>query len=353
VAYFTIGIFKHHNAEQFEIYGYHIGTKKDSLTERFQQYAHHWLYCSHLSDEALAEQIRHDQIDILIDLAGHTAHNRLSLFARKPAPIQIAYLGYSETTGVSTIDYRMTDGFADPVNIAEQFSSETLIRMPVSYFCYSPSEESPAVDTLPALSQGYITFGSFNNYKKITPTMLTTWAKILQQVPESRLLIKAKSLNDPTLQQQLKAYFAQFAIVPERIIIANYTASITTHLAIYNQIDIALDTYPYNGATTTCEALWMGVPVVTLVGENHVSRMGLSLLSAVSLTECVADTLENYVHICVKLAKDVNHLQQLRATMRDRMQSSSLLDASTFTHQLEIRYQQLWEKWCVSRTTDF
>jgi predicted O-linked N-acetylglucosamine transferase (SPINDLY family) len=125
------------------------------------------------------------------------------------------------------------------------------------------------------------------------------------------------------------------------------------HLAIYNQIDIALDTYPYNGATTTCEALWMGVPVVTLVGENHVSRMGLSLLSAVSLTECVADTLEDYVNICVKLTKDLDHLQQLRATMRDRMQSSSLLDASTFTHQLEIRYQQLWEKWCVSRTTDF
>jgi predicted O-linked N-acetylglucosamine transferase (SPINDLY family) len=346
VAYFMEAILAHHNAEHFEIFCYYNGTVHDEVTTRFKQYAHHWVNCVDLSDEALAAQIRSEPIDILIDLSGHTDNNRLLVLARKPAPVQITYLGYPDTTGLTTIDYRLTDNYTDPEKVTDSLSTETLLRLPNSYFCYHPDDNSPAISELPALQNGFITFGSFNNYAKLSKPLLELWSQILQAVPNAKLCLKARSLNDSEAQQSLRNQFINLGIESERLILTHYAPSTEAHLNTYAKIDIGLDTYPYNGATTTCEALWMGVPVVTLVGERHASRMGLSILATVGLTELIANTPEAYRQICVQLAKNIEHLQLLRAQLREKMQTSPLMDGTTFTQHLETTYQNLWKTWC-------
>jgi predicted O-linked N-acetylglucosamine transferase (SPINDLY family) len=351
VAYFLEPILAHHAPQQVEVYCYFNNfTPPDEVTQRLQQYAHHWLNCFELSDDELAAQIRQDEIDILIDLMGHTGHNRLLVFARKPAPVQVSYLGYSNTTGLTTMDYRLTDNYTDPEGIAEQFSSEILVRMPGSYFCYLPADEtdSSSVSPLPALHQGYLTFGSFNYFQKLSPQIITLWAKVLKAVPNSKLLVKTKVLNDPVVRQLLAERLVQLGISAERLVLIGYAATMSDHLGTYQQVDIALDSYPYNGATTTCEALWMGVPVVTLVGQTHVSRMGLSILSTLGLTELIAHTEAEYLQLCLKLANDLTYLQELRQTMRERLRTSPLMDASSFTRHLETIYRQLWTTWCAN-----
>ncbi|RKZ50632.1 MAG: hypothetical protein DRR00_14625 [Candidatus Parabeggiatoa sp. nov. 3] len=342
VAYFIEPVLAHHDHQQFEIFCYHNNKQSDDFTARLQQYADHWIDCFGLSDDALAERIRQDQIDILIDLSGHTADNRLLVFARKPAPIQITYLGYPNTTGLTAIDYRITDGYMDPEGSAEAFNSETLIRMPGSYFCFRPNSRCPAVKpALPALTKGYITFSSLNNYAKLNPELLALWADVLQAVSGSRLVIKTKSLNDQATKEALTAQFAQLNIEPERLILLGRSPS-PEHLNTYHEVDIALDSYPFTGGTTTFEALWMGIPVVTLVGDRQVARQGFSILSALELTELIAHTPEEYVNICVKLANNTEHLQQLRSKLRDRMQASSLMDETGLTKHLENVFQTMY-----------
>jgi protein O-GlcNAc transferase len=340
VAFFIEPILAHHDPEQFEIVCYYNQLQNDQMTRRLKSYVKHWFDCYHLSDQALAEKIRQDNIDILVDLAGHTADNRLLVFARKPAPIQVTYLGYPTTTGLTTIDYRITDHYVDVAGVNDRVS-EIPVKLPNSYFCYSPLPDSPPINELPALTQPNITFGSFNNYAKITPQIKALWANLLQQLPHAQLLLKAKSLSDEKTLQQLQAEFAQLGIESQRLIIANYTSSQYEHLTIYHQIDIALDTFPYNGATTTCEALWMGVPVVTLVGEKQASRMGLSILSTVGLNDLIASTPTEYLEISIKLANELNQLQQLRQSLRERMQNSPLMNGAKFTRDLETAYQTL------------
>jgi protein O-GlcNAc transferase len=348
VAYFIESILAHHDHEQFEISCYYNAVESDEVTERLKQSVHHWTDCIGLSDEELAERIRQDAIDILIDLSGHTNKNRLLVFARKPAPVQVSYLGYPNTTGLSTIDYRITDNYVEPEEpegVAESFSSEALLRMPNSYFCYRPNDHSPQVNKLPALQNGYVTFGSFNNYAKLNSEILAIWTKVLHAVPDSKLFIKARSINDPTTLQTFREHLAKLGIESERLIFANYAHSTEEHLKTYHQIDIGLDTYPYNGATTSCEALWMGVPVVTLAGDKHAARMGLSILSAIGLTELIAHNPETYIDICVKLANDTESLQKLRKETREKMQKSPLMDGITFTHNLEAAYRKMWVQW--------
>ncbi|OQW92626.1 MAG: hypothetical protein BWK79_14285 [Beggiatoa sp. IS2] len=306
----------HHDSEQFEVFGYYNNTKEDLTTKRLQRSVTHWVKCADLSDEALADKIRQDGIDILVDLTGHNNKNRLLVFARKPAPVQVSYLGYSNTTGLTTIDYRLTDNWVEPSGVADEFSSEKLVRLSNSYFCYRPAEESPEVNPLPALKNGYITFGSFNNYGKLSPAILAIWAKVLQTVPNSKLLLKSKSLYDALTRQALRKYFTDLGIESGRLIVADYTLTTESHLRMYHQVDIGLDSYPYNGATTTCEALWMGVPVVTLAGEKHISRMGTSILSTVKLSELIAHTPAEYVDICTKLANDTSLLQKVRGVTK-------------------------------------
>jgi predicted O-linked N-acetylglucosamine transferase (SPINDLY family) len=197
---------------------------------------------------------------------------------------------------------------------------------------------------LPALHNGYVTFGAFNNYAKLSPSILSLWAQILHKVPHSKLLVKATSLDDAATRQLLVERFAKLGISSERLILTGYALAMTDHLGMYSQVDLALDSFPYNGATTTCESLWMGVPVVTLVGETHVSRMGLSILSTLGLTELIAQTEEEYINICINLAYDLSYLQQLRETMRARMESSALMEAASFTRQLEAIYRKIWDE---------
>lgn len=347
LAYFIEPVLAHHDHQQFEIFCYYNQTVIDQVTQRFQQYADHWQNCIGLSDEILAERIRQDSIDILVDLAGHTAGNRLLVLARKPAPLQMFHtVGYANTTGLQTIDYRLTDRYADPEGIAEQFSSEILVRMPASYYCYRPEEDSPPVNDLPARQHGYVTFDSFNSTAKLNDATLVRWAKVLQAIPDSRLTLMTKSLQDPILRQTLQHQLARLGISSERLTMG-YASSPEETLTAYHQIDIGLDTYPFNGATTTCQALWMGVPVVTLVGTTPAARAGLSLLSTVGLTELIAYTPEDYVKICIQRANDLDYLQPLRATLRERMQSSPLLDGVSFTRHLEVVYRQRWERWCT------
>lgn len=346
VAYFIEPVLAHHDADQFEVFGYYNNIKNDPTTKRLQCAVAHWFPCASLTDEALAEKIRQDGIDILVDLTGHNNKNRLLVFARKPAPVQVSYLGYSNTTGLTTIDYRLTDNWVEPVGAADELSSEKLVRLPDSYFCYQPPQESPAVNTLPALKNGYITFGSFNNHGKISPDILAVWVSILQTLPTAKLLVKSKSLYDAPTRQALRRYFTECGIESGRLIVADYTVTTEAHLSMYHQVDIALDTYPYNGATTTCEALWMGVPVVTLSGDKHISRMGLSILSTVKLGELIAKTTTEYVDICVKLANDTALLQKVREGLREDMQESPLLDVATFTRHIEAAYREMWTTWC-------
>jgi len=343
VAYFMEAIFAHHRHDHFEIYGYHTSQVTDEVTRRFQSCADSWLNCATFSDAALAEKIQHDQIDILVDLTGHLANNRLLVLARKPAPIQVTYLGYPNTTGLTAIDYRITDNYADPPG-REIWSCETLVRLPHSYFCYSPPPASPFVSPLPVLQKGYLTFGSFNNSVKFNPQLLRLWQRVLEQLPNSKLLIKTKNLDTLEERQILQDYLARCGLPKDRLILANFVASTQEHLEMYQQVDIGLDTYPYNGATTTCEALWMGVPVITWVGERHAARMGLSILATVGLTDLIAYTPEQYLHIAVKLANNLGYLQTLRQQLRERLQTSPLMDGLTFTRQLEELYRQFWQQ---------
>jgi predicted O-linked N-acetylglucosamine transferase (SPINDLY family) len=340
VAFFMTPILAHHDHQHFEIVCYYNQTYQDKITKQLKAHADQWIDCASLSDQALAERIRQDKIDILVDLAGHTADNRLLTFARKPAPIQVTYLGYPTTTGLTTIDYRITDHYIDIQGLNDAVS-ETPIKLPNSYFCYNPLPDSPPINNLPALTQPKITFGSFNNYAKITPQVKALWAKILQQIPHAQLLLKNKSLNDKETLQQLLAQFTQLGIQSQRINIIHYATSQQEHLATYHQIDIALDTFPYNGATTTCEALWMGVPVVTLIGQKHASRMGLSILSTVGLKQLIASTPTEYLAINMKLTDDLNQLQQLRQNLRQQMQNSPLMNGAKFTRDLEAAYRNM------------
>jgi protein O-GlcNAc transferase len=348
VSYFTEPVIAAHNKEVFQIFCYSDVSRDDVVAERLRRHAFQWQNITGMPDQQVADLIRRDGIDILVDLAGHTAHNRLLVFARKPAPVQVTWIGYPATTGLSTVDYKIVDNYTDPPGMTEQFYTEKLIRMPESFLCYLPDAESPDVGPLPFLSAGYITFGSFNNFAKVNPGVLTLWAQLLLGVPGSRLLLKANSLADKSTAKIVTDIFGQNGINTERIELHGLIPSSGMHLDLYNRVDIGLDTFPYNGTTTTCEALWMGVPVVTLAGETHASRVGVSLLSNVGLPEFIASSHEEYVDKTAALCRDLSRLKKIRQGLRDMMIRSSLTDAKRFTVNLENCYRSIWKKWCCS-----
>ena len=349
VAYFIEPVLISHNRDFFEIFCYSDVSSPDEVTNRIKKYSDQWRNIVGTSDEKVAELIRKDKIDILVDLAGHTGIvNRILLFAHKPAPVQVSWIGYPTTTGLSTIDYKIVDSYTDPLGMTEQFYTEKLLRLPEIFLCYLPDKDSPDVDTLPGLTSGYITFGSLNNFVKVTPDVITLWSTILKAVPNSRLIMKSFSFFDITTRSYAKNLFINEGIEAERIELLQPVPSIKDHLSLYNQIDIGLDTFPYNGTTTTCDALWMGVPVITLVGNTHASRVGVSLLSNVGLPDLIANTSDEYASMAVNLTKDLRGLQSLRERLRGMMKDSSLCDAKKFTGNLEWRYRQMWETWCTS-----
>jgi protein O-GlcNAc transferase len=345
VAYFFEPVLSAHDRERFETFCYSDVLYEDEITERIKARANIWRDVVEMSDEQTADLIRKDQIDILVDLSGLTSPRILS-FARKPAPVQVTWIGYPATTGISTIDYKIVDNVTDPSGIAEQFYTETLIRMPDCFLCYQSDRDGPGINQLPALESGHITFGSFNNFAKLSPQVFALWSEVLIKIPDAHLVMKAWSFSDKKARQHALEMFSKENVAAERITLLSYKQSSREHLSLYNMIDIGLDTFPYNGTTTTCEALWMGIPVITLAGNAHVSRVGMSLLSTVGLPEFVARTSDEFVDIAVNLAADLNKLNSLRERLRGMMQSSPLMNAKEFTVNLETCYRLIWDKWC-------
>ncbi|MBI5558348.1 MAG: tetratricopeptide repeat protein [Deltaproteobacteria bacterium] len=348
VAYFIEPILAHHRKEHVEVFCYYNNKQQDDCSRRLAGYADHWLPCAGMSDEGLAQRIRADRIDILVDLAGHTNGNRLLVFARKPAPVQVTWLGYPDTTGLAAMDYRLTDNQADPAGNTEQWHSETLFRLPNCFLCYAPQTDCPEVAPPPVRETGMITFASFNNLTKVSEATIRVWATILRELPSSRLLLKSTQSSCESVRNRLWLLFAGLGVAQERIHFAAFTKSFTAHMGLYGSVDIGLDTFPYNGTTTTCEALWMGVPVIILAGARHVARVGVSLLSTIGLDECIAANEKEYVRRAVALAADHTRLTALRQTMRARVSASPLCDGPGFTRDLEGAYRAMWRTWCSS-----
>jgi predicted O-linked N-acetylglucosamine transferase (SPINDLY family) len=346
VAYFVEPLLQGHDRQAVEIFCYAEVLRPDMVTARLQERADHWLVTVGLSDDALAERIRADKIDILVDLAGHTSKNRLGVFARKPAPVQVTWLGYPNTTGLESIDYRLVDVVTDPIGEADGRASESLLRLDGSFLCYNAMQDAPEPAASPSLATGTLTFGSFNNPTKISAATFDAWAMLLTRLPEARVLLKAKQLADSATRTLLLARFRERGVAAERIELAAQLPDPAEHLALYDRIDIALDPFPYNGTTTTCEALWMGVPVVTLRGDRHAGRVGASLLGELGLADLIADSVEDYVEIAVALAADPERLQDLRRTLRSRFAASQLCDGAGFARKIEAAFRAMWQKWC-------
>ena len=347
VAYFFEPLLASHDANIVETYCYSHVEQPDAVTERLRGHAHHWREIQGMSPDFVADLVRRDSIDILVDLGGHTATNLLLIFARKPAPIQITWLGYPNTTGMKAMDFRITDEWADPVGIAEAHHTEALIRLPHGFLCYRPLDSAPPISPPPATQIGRITFGSFNTLQKITPEVLRTWARILVAVPGSRLVLKRAAFRHGMVAERYRQVFQDAGVEPDRVMLYGDFPSAVQHLEMYSQIDVGLDTFPYNGTTTTCEALWMGVPVVCLAGNRHAGRVGVSILMQVGLTDLIADNTDDYVRLAVELANDPVRLATLRCNLRERMKSSPLCDASGFARKIETAYRQMWRKWCA------
>ena len=349
VAYFAEGVLGSHDRSQVEVYCYADLLREDDISQRLRGCADHWRKITGKADWRVADLIRKDGIDILVDLAGHTACNRLLVFARKPAPVQVTYLGYPNTTGMKAMDYRLTDGYADPPGTTEHLHSEELMRLPGSAWCYRPPEGAPLAGPAPVLNRGYVTFGCFNARPKMTEEMLALWARLLMAVPGSRLLLKNPGFREASVRERAMGMLVKCGMTAERVEFMGKVPSVAGHLATYERVDIALDTYPYHGTTTTCEALWMGVPVITIAGRTHASRVGVSLLTNAGLPELIAGNAEQYVEIAAKLAADIPRLAELRANLRERMAASPLMDTPRFARNVEEAYRQMWRAWCAGK----
>jgi protein O-GlcNAc transferase len=343
VSYFALPILQNHDRAAVEVFCYADVAQPDEMTARAKSLADEWRPISGLPDERVARTIREDRIDVLVDLSGHTFNNRLALFARKAAPVQVTYLGYPGTTGLATMDYRLTDSFADPLGEADTRATEKLARIDPCAWCYSPAFSAPEIT---ARKPGPITFGTFNALAKVNSQVMETWAGILRETPGSRLMIKAGAMNEAPTRERFARAMAAHGIEKSRLLLAGFRVDSREHLSMYAQVDIALDPFPYNGTTTTCEALWMGVPVVSLAGRAHAGRVGVSLLNAVGLSDLVAQDREQYRHLAAGLARDPDRLQRFRADLRDRMRRSPLMDAAGFSRALETAYRRMWRAWC-------
>lgn len=346
VASFLEPVLAHQDRAGFELFCYANVERPDKVTERLRAMAGNWRDLRGLPDAEVARMVRADRIDILVDLAGHTAYSRMGVFARKPAPVQAGWLGYPNTTGLGAVDFRITDDFADPPGATDRLHTERLVRLPHGFHCFRPAAEAPAVGPQPADGAGHVTFASFNMLSKVGPVVIARWSEILLALPDARLVLKAPPLADAGARERLASLFARHGVAAERLEMHGYIPSPAGHLALYNKVDIALDTFPYNGVTTTCEALWMGVPVVTEAGNTHVSRVGVSLLSNLGLAELIAEGPAGYVALALDLARDRARLAQLRESLRARMESAPLTDGPGFTRALESAYREMWRDWC-------
>jgi predicted O-linked N-acetylglucosamine transferase (SPINDLY family) len=347
VAYFFEILLDERNHEAVETFGYSNLDFPDDATKRLKFKFDHFRNIYGASDEAVIEMLKKDKIDILVDLTGHTGNNRLPVLAYKPAPIQVTYLGYPDTTGMEQVDYRLTDELADPPE-SQQFYTEELIYLPDGFLCYKPVDFAPPTAPLPTLKNGHITFGSFNNNCKINPFIMSLWAEVLKANDGSRLVLKFRGGDDEGLRDHYLRKFEELGIHRGRVDIHGAKSPVE-HLTLYSQIDIALDTYPYNGTTTTFEALWMGVPVISLVGEHHMSRVGLTILTRFGMGFLATSTPQEYVIRATALAAKRETLAEMRAIMRRTIAGASLCNTNRFVRNVEAAYREMWHRWCRSR----
>ncbi len=341
VASFFMPLLANHDRKRFELFCFSDVATPDTITTQMVTLADGWRDISGLSNAEVESLIREVSPDILIDLAGHTGQQiRLPLFSKRLAPIQVSWLGYPGTTGLSQVDYRLTDAAADPFGISDRYHSEKLIRLPDCFLCYRPLEDAPDVTELPALTNGYITFGCFNILPKIQDVMIDVWCSILRRLPGSRLILKNHFFRDSATASRMRSRFLSFGICGESLELLPSDIDTRTHLEQYNKIDIALDTFPYAGTTTTCEALWQGVPVVSLSGNRHASRVGLSIMRQLGHEEFVADSREQYCNIACSLAGNLDSLQDMRQLLRFEMYDSPLCDEEAFTKSVEAFFEE-------------
>ncbi len=341
---FTIPLLSHHDHHHFEIICYASVSRSDRVTLRIRGLVDAWRNTVGLSDEQLATKIREDQIDILVDLTMHMGRNRGLLFARKPAPLQVTWLAYPGSTGLTTIDYRLTDPFLDPPGMDVSIYAEKTVHLPHTFWCYDPLDgRDLSVNALPALADGFVTFGCLNNFCKVNDSVLRLWASVLRAVPSSRLLLLAPA---GSCRRSTIELLGQEGIDSERIEFVSHQPR-REYLELYHRIDLGLDTLPYNGHTTSLDSFWMGVPVVTLVGQTIVGRAGLSQLMNLHLPELIATTPDQYVRMVAELAGDLPRLSELRRTLRSRMEASPLMDAPRFARDIEAAYREMWTTWCA------
>ena len=343
VGYFVVNLLEHRQAGKIEIICY-SDRKPDDMTERLMTLSDEWTDARGISDEALSQRIRSDRIDILIDLAGHTGGNRLLVFARKPAPILVTWAGYVGSTGLSAMDYLIAD-YWHVQEGNEHHYSEKIIRLPDGNVSYEPPDYAPEVGPLPFEQNGFITFGSFNNAAKINANVLTAWAEILKAVPDAQLILKYKNMDAEGNCNRILDQFGIHGVEGSRLILEGKSPH-SDLLSRYNDIDIALDPFPYSGGLTTCEAIWMGVPVITKPGETFASRTSLSHLTNVDAPELVAEELPDYVAKAVELANDISRLTDLRSRLRGQMAKSALCDGKKFASDFTSAMRHVWEQWC-------
>ena len=342
--YFFEPVLAAHDSGNVEVVCYDSNVQPDAITERLKTQAHHWRSLVGLSDGQVAELIRRDAIDILVDLKGHTDHHRLLVFAQKPAPLQVTWLGYPSTTGLTAMDYWITDRHIANDAMTGQYHSEQLLKLPDFYMCFRPKPDAPEVGELPAIKNGYVIFGSFNTLSKINSGVIAVWAELLKAVPGSRLLMAA--VPEGKAQAAVRERFAAGGVGAERLTLKPRVAH-DEFLRLHSEADIALDSFPCNGTTTTLHDLWMGLPVVTLAGTFNAARVGVSLLTNLGLPELIARSPADYVRIARDLAADRPHLSELRAGLRERLRTSPLMDAARFTRNLETVYREIWKTWCA------
>jgi protein O-GlcNAc transferase len=346
-AFFLEPLLQHLDSEQFELFLYHDHFREDAVTTRLRGMAATWRNFVGQPAPLVEKTIRADAPDILLDLAGHTGMtNRLPLFARRLAPVQVTYLGYPDTTGVPAMDYRLTDALADPPGEADALATEKLLRFASTAWAYLPPNDAPQVAPRPSVARETVAFGCFNNPAKITDAAITVWARILSAVPGSRLHLKGLGLGAAAARAAFEARFARAGVTPEQLVLLERTPDTKSHLALYHEVDVALDTFPYHGTTTTCEALWMGVPVVSLAGDRHMSRVGVSLLNAIGRAEWLAATADDYVRIAVELARRPEALAAASAALRPAMLASPLLDHAGQAARFGAALRTAWAEWC-------
>jgi predicted O-linked N-acetylglucosamine transferase (SPINDLY family) len=334
-----IPLFNHHDREQFHITCFHSSPKQDLITQQFRQRSDGWHSINKLSDEDVSEMVRREKIDILVDLTLQMDGSRLLVFARKPAPVQVTFAGYPGTTGLTAIDYRLTDPYLDPPGMNDAFYSERSVRLPHSFWCYYTEGDRPPLNELPALDRGFVVFGCLNNHVKVNGDVLALWKRVMEAVPNSKLLLAAPH------GEHRRRVCSQLGLQEGRVQFVGRLPR-EAYLETYHLIDICLDTFPYNGHTTSLDSFWMGVPVVTLFGRSAVSRAGFSQASNVGLTELVAGTPHEFVRVASELAGNLPRLAEIRATLRKKMLASPLMDAVGFTRGIEWAFREMWREWC-------